>query len=212
VETFNPDDQVAWLKSWWKQYGKSLLAGVIIGLLLLAGLNYWKQSRTQRAETAALLYENMLSELQQGKAEALLTSATRLMQDYSGTPYAGKAALLAARSRFDAGDLAGARQHLDWAVKHAEETAVQHSARVRLGRLMLEQGETDAALSLIAVKDQGGFDSEYEELRGDLLLTKGDRNGARQAYRLALDKLPRSSAYAPLLKLKLENMGPDAKP
>jgi len=56
---------------WKNSYGKSLLAGVIIGLLLLAGLNYWKQSRTQRAETAALLYENMLSELQQGKAEAL---------------------------------------------------------------------------------------------------------------------------------------------
>lgn len=212
MDTFNPDDQVARLKTWWKQYGKSLLAGVIIGLLLLAGLNYWKQTRNQRAESAALLYENLLSEVQQGKADAVLSGATKLMQDYSGTPYAGKAALLAARSRFDAGDLAGARQHLDWAIKHAEEPAVQHSARVRLGRLMLEKGETDAALSLIAIKDRGGFDSEYEELRGDLLLAKGDRDGARQAYRRALDKLPRSSTYAPLLTLKLENLGPEAKP
>jgi len=211
VDTFNPDDQVARLKTWWKQYGKSLLAGVIIGLLLLAGLNYWKQMRNQRAESAALLYENLLSEVQQGKADVVLSGATKLMQDYSGTPYAGKAALLAARSRFDAGDLAGTRQHLDWAIKHAEEPAVQHSARVRLGRLMLEQGETDAALSLINIKDRGGFDSEYEELRGDLLLAKGDRDGARQAYRRALDKLPRSSSYAPLLTLKLENLGPEAK-
>jgi len=212
VEIYNPDDQVAQIKAWWKQYGKSLLTGIVIGVLLLGGLNYWKQMRTHRAEAGALLYENLLSEMQQGKGDAVIASANKLMQDYAGTPYAGKAALLAARSRYDAQDVAGARKHLEWAIENASEPAIAHSARVRLGRLMLDQGEIDAALKLIDIKDQGGFDSEYAELRGDLLLAKGDRDGARLAYQRAIEKLPQQSSYAPLLTLKLDNLGPAAKP
>jgi predicted negative regulator of RcsB-dependent stress response len=212
VEIYNPDDQVARLKAWWKQYGKSLIAGVILGAVLLAGLGYWKQYRQQSAEAASMLYENLLAEFQQGKAEPALATATRLVQDYASTPYAGKAALLAARLRYDAQDLAGARQHLEWATKNATETAVQHSARLRLGRLMLEQGEADAVLTLLQVRDMDGFVSEYEELRGDTLLAKGDRDGARRAYRTALEKLQRGSVYGRLLSLKLDNLGPESAP
>ena len=57
MEAYNPDDQLASLKNWWKQYGKALIAGVVIGLLLLAGGNYWKQYKIKRAETASL-YES----------------------------------------------------------------------------------------------------------------------------------------------------------
>lgn len=208
MDVYNPDDQVANLKAWWKQYGKALIAGVVIGALLLASLNYYRQYRTQRAETASLLYENLLADLQQAKADAITAGATRLMQDYSGTPYAGKAALLLARLRYDAKDTAAARQHLEWAMKNGGEPAVQHTARLRLGRLLLDQGDADAALALLNVKQTEGFASEYEELRGDALLAKGDRNGARAAYQAALDALPRGSAYGGLLGMKRDNLGP----
>lgn len=211
MEIYNPDDQVAKLKTWWNQYGTGMIAGVVIGVAVLAGLNYWKHYQRVRGETASTLYTQMLGEMKQNRSEQVMTLASQLMDGYAGTPYAGKAALLAARLRFDAHDLAGARQDLDWAVQHAREVAVQHAARLRLGRLMLEQGENDAVLALIQVKDVNGFESAYEELRGDALLAKGDRDGARRAYRAALDKLPRGSAYARFLSLKLDNLGPEAR-
>lgn len=212
MEIYNPDDQVARLKDWWKQYGKALIAGVTLGLVLLAGLNYWKQYRTQRGEAASLLYEGLLAEIQQGKTEAASAAAAKLVQDYDATPYAGKAALLAARLRFDARDLDGARQQLDWAMRHATEVAVQHSARLRLGRLLLDQKDADGALALAGIQDMGGFESEYQELKGDALLAKGDRAGARAAYQAALDKLPRQSSYSSLLAMKRDNLGPGAAP
>lgn len=211
MEIYNPDDQVARIKSWWKQYGRSLIAGVIIGVLLLAGLGYWKQYRQQQAEAASVRYQQLLGEYRQGQSETALAAAQQMVKDHASTPYAGKAALLAARLQFDAGDLAGARQQLDWAMNNASEPAVRHSARLRLGRLMLEQGETEAVLSLVQVRDMQGFDSGYEELRGDALLAKGDRDGARRAYRIALEKLPRGSAYARLMTLKLDNLGDEVK-
>lgn len=212
METYTPDDQLANLKAWWKQYGTALIAGVVIGGLLLGGGNYWKQYKTKRAEAASLLYESLLADLQQGKPDTLTTSATKLMEDYAATPYAGKAALLLARSRFDARDMAGTRQHLEWAMRNATEVSVQHSARLRLGRLLLDQGDAEAALALVKIKETDGFVSEYEELKGDALLAKGDRQAARRAYQAALAALVRGSSYAQALGMKRDNLGAEPAP
>lgn len=212
MEAHNPDDQLANLKDWWKQYGRALIAGVVIGVLLLAGGNYWQQYKTKRAEAASLLYDTLLADLQQGKPDAVSAAATKLMQDYAATPYAGKAALLQARQRFDVNDMAGARTHLEWAVKNATEAAVQHSARLRLGRLLLEQGDTTAVWTLVNIKDTDGFGSEYEELKADTLLAQGDRAGAQRAYQAAIEKLPRGSGYLPLLSMKRNNLGAETLP
>lgn len=212
MEAYNPDDQLANLKNWWKQYGQALIVGVIIGLLLLAGGNYWRQHKIKRAETASLLYESLLADLQQGKADAMSAAATKLMQDYEATPYAGKSALLLARQRFDAKDIAGTRTHLEWAMKNATEVAVQHSARLRLGRLHLDQGDTAAVLALVNIKDTNGFVSEYEELKADALLAQGDRDGARRAYQAAIEKTPRASLYLQTLTMKRDNLGPEKAP
>jgi len=212
LETYTPDDQLTNLKSWWKQYGTALIAGVAIGGLLLGGGNYWKQDKTKRAEAASLLYESLVADLQQGKPDTLTATATKLMQDYEATPYAGKAALLLARARFDAKDMAGTRQHLEWAMQNATEVSVQHSARLRLGRLLLDQGDAEAALALVKIKETDGFVSEYEELKGDALLAKGDRQAARRAYQAALAALARGSSYAQALGMKRDNLGAEPAP
>jgi predicted negative regulator of RcsB-dependent stress response len=212
LEAYNPDDQLASLKNWWKQYGNALIAGVIIGLLLLVGGTYWKQYKNKRAETASQIYENLLADLQQGKPDAVSAAATKLIQDYDATPYAGKSALLLARLRFDAKDIAGAHSQLEWAMKNATEVSVQHSARLRLARLLLDQGETQAVLALVQVKDTDGFVSEYEELKGDVLLAQGDRPGARRAYQTAIEKAPRGSSYLQALTMKRDNLGAEPAP
>ena len=209
---YSPDDQLANLKTWWKQYGAALIAGVVIGGLLLGGGTYWKQDKTKRAEAASLLYESLLVDLQQAKLEAISATATTLMQNYAATPYAGKAALLLARLRFDAKDMAGTRQNLEWAMHNATDVSVQHSARLRLGRLLLDQGEPEAALALMTIKETNGFASEYEELKGDALLAKGDRLAARRAYQAAIGALARDSSYAQALSMKRDNLGAEPAP
>ena len=130
------------------------------------------------------------------------------MQDFAATPYAGKAALLLAKTSFEAGDAPSSRSQLQWAIDHATEEATRHAARLRLARIMLDQAEIESALKLIDVKDQGGFESEYQELKGDLLLKKGDMDGARRAYRQAKESLPPNSSYARILNIKLDDLGP----
>jgi len=212
LEDFNPDDQLASLKAWWKQYGTALITGIVIGMVLLVGGNYWKQFKIKRGEAASQIYENLLADLQQGKSDAASTAAAKLMQDYDATPYAGKSALLMARQRFEAKDINATRKHLEWAMQNASEVQVKHSARLRLARLLLEQGETAPALTLLDVKDMDGFVSEYEETRGDALLAQGDRDGARRSYQIAIEKISRSSSYLQALTMKRDNLGPEKTP
>lgn len=212
METYTPDDQLTNLKTWWKQYGVALIAGVAIGGLLLGGGTYWKQYKTKRAEAASLLYESLLVDLQQAKLEALTATAATLMQDYEATPYAGKAALMLARLRFDAKDIAGTRLNLEWAMRNATEVSAQHTARLRLGRLLLDQGDTEASLTLASIKETNGFASEYEELKGDALLAKGDRPAARRAYQAAIGALSRDSSYTQALSMKRDNLGAELAP
>ena len=57
----------------------------------------------------------------------------------------------------------------------------------------------------------GGFVSEYHELRGDILVAKNQPAEARPAYALALEKIAPGSSYARVLKMKLDNIGPEKK-
>lgn len=97
-------------------------------------------------------------------------------------------------------------------MQNASEVSVQHSARVRLGRLHLDQADADAALALASVKETDGFASEYEELKGDALLVKGDRPAARRAYQAAITALARGSSYATALSMKRDNLGAEPTP
>src|SRR3990172_11137982 len=67
-----------------------------------------------------------------------------LINEYSATPYAGMAGLMLARLDFEAGDVAKARERLQWVLEHADDAAVKHAARLRLARIHLGSGNKEA--------------------------------------------------------------------
>lgn len=202
---YSDHEQAEKLSAWWRQYGPSAIAGVAIGLMLLFGYRYWTQYQEQHRVDASALYEQMLAARAQKPMEAV-GIAHKLMGDYSATPYAGMAALTLARQQYEAGDRTAARTALSWAVANAKG-ATMHAARLRLARLHLEAGELDAVQTLVEMKNMGGFEPEYHELRGDLLLARGQRVEARDAYREAVRRTPADSSYLRLLTMKLDDLG-----
>ena len=200
------------LKDWWKNYGHALIAGVLLGAAILIGVRYWTQHKEQSHQAASVIYEQMMQSYRANKRDLVRYSGESLINDYASTPYAGMAALILARIDFDAGDMAAARKRLQWAVENADDAATVHAARLRLARLYLSGGEKDAALALLDVKDQAGFTTEYEELKGDIYAAQGKNQEARVAYGEALKRLPAGSPYAPVLNMKLDDLGPEQKP
>ncbi|MGB5607271.1 MAG: tetratricopeptide repeat protein, partial [Gammaproteobacteria bacterium] len=108
------EQQIAALKTWWKENGTSIVTGVILGLAVLFGAKAWFAYQDRMAETASLVYSGMMAGLESGDAEIVDEKAALLIADYGSTPYAAMAALALAKTRLEEGALEAARAHLQW--------------------------------------------------------------------------------------------------
>lgn len=209
MDSNNPDDQVEKLKAWWDSYGNALIAGLLLGAGLLVGINYWRGHKAEQSVNASQAYDRLVQAVQQQRGAEAGQEGEQLMREYARTPYAGKAALIVARIKWDAGDAAAARQALEWAVDNGDG-ATRHVARLNLARLLLQAGELDAAAGLAETRDAGGFAADYAELKGDVLVVKGERTAARSAYREALDRLRPDSPHVQVLQMKFDDLGSES--
>jgi predicted negative regulator of RcsB-dependent stress response len=207
LTAYDEQDELEKLKTWWKNYGTAVVIGVLLGVGALAGYRYWTQHQEQRLQEASALYQQLVLSLREKKTEVARETGTLLLKDFPGTPYGGMAGLLLARLDFDSGDLKAARARLQWVMDNARDPATANAARLRLARLLLGEGDKDGAAALLDVKDRAGFESEYDELRGDIYAAQGKREAARSAYREALKHLPADSPYVRVLNMKLDDLG-----
>lgn len=198
------DQQVEALRKWWKENGVALVVGVVVGLAGLFGYRAWLDYRNAAAEMASELHAGVLNALQGGQPELVVNGSQRLRDEYSGTPYAALAALAEAKARVQQGDLAAARGALEWVVANADLPETVAVARLRLARLLFDGGDFAAARAELERLPPAAFAAQAAELRGDLLREQGDREGARAAYREALDKGGENRA---VVQMKLDDLG-----
>jgi predicted negative regulator of RcsB-dependent stress response len=114
-----------------------------------------------------------------------------------------------AQSKVAAGQFEQAASELKIVVEKSKDPALAQVARLRLARLQLQLGRPDEALALLDVSKAGAFAGQVHEVRGDALLAKGDRSGARLAYQAAVNESAgqeQSPAVGELLRLKLQDL------
>lgn len=198
---YSEDEQAERLKEWWKKNGTSIIFGVVIGVGAIVGVNYWRDYTRTQSENASARFVQLMSS--QGEESQQIGS--ELMQDYANTPYAGLSSLYRAKEYYRVGETEQAASMLRWARDNSAQADIKHSATLRLARLFLEQDKLKEAADLANVKQFDGFTSEYKELQGDIAMSNGDFEVARNAYEQALQELPRGSEYSDLLLLKLDH-------
>jgi len=204
---YSDDEQVEKLKLWWQNYGPAVIVGVVLGLALLGGNKYWHHYKKTQADAASVIYEKTLDQLKRKDWQAGKQTAQQLLDAYAATPYAELAALNLAGIHYRAGEKDMAKERLEWAIKNARSEASQQTARLRLSRILFDDGELEPALDKLGDKPAVGFESEYYELKADLLLGKGQIDEARDLYRNALQNVDGGSAYTEILQMKLDNLG-----
>lgn len=208
METYQSEqEQVEALKNWWRENARAVIGGAVIGLGAVFAVWAWRDYHKTQAEKAAVEYGQLMNEVRRGAAREGFERGARIMGEFSNTPYAVLAALVNARLALDNGDIAAARKQLEWALAHARETTLQQLARLRLARVMLEQGEAQAALKLMSGAEAGGFSAEYAEVQGDIHLALKQPGPARSAWQRALQALSAGTDKATLLQMKLDDLG-----
>ena len=193
------------LKQLWQEYRWTIVGGVAIGVGTIGGWTGWQEYTRVQQESASAYFQDVSVAVVTGDVETAENVTQQLFDEHAGTSYLTNAQLLLARSRFERGDAAGARDLLSQVLASAKEKSIQHVARIRLAQLMLAQREFTETLELLNITEMGGLDSHYHELRGDVYRGLNQINKAREEYETSLEKLSLTSQYAGILRAKLND-------
>jgi predicted negative regulator of RcsB-dependent stress response len=202
------EESIENLKAWWARWGNLTTWIVLVVLVVLAGWNGWNFWQRRQTAQAAVLYDQLQQAVATGDKARTSRVASDMENQFGHTAYAQMTALAAAKALYMAGDEAGAKAQLQWAVDHAKDDEFRQIAKLRLAALLLDEKAYGQGLALLDGPHPDGFKGVVANGRGDLLAAEGKRDEARTAYQLALDSLPKSdTAERQLIQFKLEALG-----
>jgi predicted negative regulator of RcsB-dependent stress response len=213
MATYDLDEQERLddLKAWWKRWGSLVMVGLAVVIAVAAGWRYWQNRVATQSLEAATVYEQLTQSLAANDAKAAREAGAMLIDQYKGTAYAPRAALLLARLNAGAKDLKSAQAQLEWAAANSKEPAVRDLARLRLAGVQLDQKQYDAALKTLSATHSDAFAFRFHDLKGDVLLAQAKPAEARAAYQAAFGKMAEDNPYRNIVELKLDALGGEAK-
>lgn len=184
-----------------------VVGGVAIGGAILWGWGWNRDRIEKRAVEASARYEEALEAFTRNDRTRGTQLVDELNRDYAATPYAGLATLIAARTQVEANELDKAAAGLKSVMDTAVDPEIRTIARLRLARVQAAQGKYDDALATLKVEDPGEFAPRIADTRGDVLLAKGDREGALREYLAARTGEDKGQVDRDLLDLKIRDLG-----
>jgi predicted negative regulator of RcsB-dependent stress response len=194
------------LKAWWKHWGNAIIAAVSVFVIVFSGIQWWRSHQRATAGEASVLYSSVTKLATEGDPKKVAAATKTLTDKYAASAYASRAALVAAKTAFDKGDLPGARTQLEWVVANAKEEEVKAIARLRLAAVLGDEKNFDGALRLLDANTNPGFEAATAAMRGDILFAQGKLADAKNAYSMAIAKTePQGDKQ--LLQLKLDSLG-----
>ena len=198
------EEQVEALKRWWKENGTSTIVGLVVGIVIILGWNYWQDHKKDQAAQASLTYGQLLKALDEDKKDTAEKLAERMQEQFKSTEYAAYSGLVQAKLKSQQGDFAAAKQILK-AIATGSNKQLSNIAKIRLVRLMLATGEYEQGLQVINevdAKAAASYSANYDELVGDLYVALDRLDEARTSYQNAL----RNGQQSPLLQFKIDDL------
>jgi predicted negative regulator of RcsB-dependent stress response len=199
-------EQLASLKAWWDKYGNLTTWALIAVLGSYSGYTYWKYHQRNQAGEASALYAELQTAVQAKDNAKVLRAAGDMESKYAGTTYAPMAALVAAKSAFEANDLKSAKAQLQWAADHGTDE-FKAVAKVRLAGVLLDEKAYPEALKALEGDVPAQFAGAVADRKGDILAAQNKLAEARTAYQAAYNATDKKNPGRQLIQIKLEAIG-----
>lgn len=180
-------EQLEEMRAWWSEYGRYVIAGVVIAVGLLIGYNQHQSNKVAAEMEASVLYETLGGHVADGDLDSAETVADELSSNYVNTAYAAQSKLAMARLYMDKNRDQDAADVLAELIDMRGNKALRYVGRLRLARIMLYQDKAQEVVDLLADQDDNpAFTGLYAEVRGDAYAALGQIAEAGDAYRVAL--------------------------
>ena len=192
------------MQALWERRKFHIVAALLMLVSALAGLAYESLATSRLSEKAGEGFFALSKAAEQGDIEA----ATAALDDIDGDefPEVRNLALLAlASAQAEQGDNAAAIETMREAVKSQTDPGLRRAARLRLGEMLINDGQYDSALEALYDPTAGGVAKILlAERSGDAHYAAGRLPEAREAYEEAReDALRFFPAHLPVLNIKL---------
>ena len=199
-------EQLDEFKAWWKKNGSMVTNLILAALVAYSAWQGYHYFQNKKAVEASGLYQALVvTDL--AKTAEIKAQSAKLMESFDGTPYAGRAAVFAAKANFAANDSKSAKSQLEWAIKNAKESAVQAIAGLQLAGILFEEKNYGEAQKVLTAITDKGFEGLKANLQGDILLAQGRNAEAKKAYQAALENLDSQGRMHQYTQQKLESLG-----
>ncbi|MDT9587542.1 MAG: tetratricopeptide repeat protein [Candidatus Arsenophonus melophagi] len=182
---------------------KILLAGLLIGVSIVSGLHYWQLYQANNLQKSAQAFEKISSQLQANTKQAL--TAAELFVNEANNIYGILINIELAKIFVEKDDFIAAEKTLFKALAIANVDELKNLLNIKLARIQLALKKPDQALiTLEKVKSKGWY-TITKNIRGDILLNKGDIDGARFAYSQGIESSG-TETMKTILKLKINSL------
>lgn len=211
-------EQLAEIKTWWKQYGNQLvnvLTAVALAVVAWQGWNWYQRNQSAQA---SMVYHILQKAVQDKDSQRIKAASGELLEKFSRSNYASLGALTSAKSMIDSGDAKTAKVQLTWVVENGKDE-VRDLARLRLAAVLLDEKAYDLAVKQLDGSVSPGFEVRFSDVRGDVLNAQDKKAEAANAYQAALTTLAEleksgkarsgqaNAIYRELLQQKLDALG-----
>jgi len=202
VDDLSEKEQIERIRGWWNENGNYVIVGIVVGVGLLFGINYWRNQTLNTQLGASTQFEELANEVAENRLEPAQEIAAGIYAQYPDTIYAAQTRLAMARLYMDQGRDQEASDELRALLASGGDSEMQLVARLRLARIFLYQGKAEEVLTLLEGRVDNAFAPRYQEVLGDAYFEVGRYGEARDAYQAALSD-PRANQ---LLDTALVNM------
>lgn len=188
------------VRSWLRKNGAGLIGGVVVGLGLIMGGQWWQKQQLSHAAEAGRRYDAVVKGVEAGK----LDDAAKAMQELSTAKAAGIYVDLAALDLAKAQVTAGKNDEAIKTLRNIQaDGALKRVVDQRLAKLLIDGNQGAEADKLLA-----GYDDGISlEIRGDAAQAQGQRDAARDLYTKALAQVAVGAPQRALLEVKLTDAG-----
>nr|WP_218168183.1 YfgM family protein [Pantoea sp. B9002] len=191
------------MRQFFANNGKFLAVGVIIGIAALGGWRFWSSHQEGTDKAASAEYQQLTSAMQADKPDSLEAVATFASEN--NNTYGALASLDLAKQYVETNQLDKAIALLQSGLKDTKDANLQAVINLRLARIQLQQSQADAALSTLNNVKGDGWTAIVADIRGEALLSKGDKQGARDAWSKGAESQA-SPALKQMLQMKMNNL------
>jgi len=194
MDELKRDMRSAKVTNWFEKNQQQLIAGAVIVLVAMAGAGLWSEKQKTYKESAAMMYFQALSVIDNTQRQALLEA---VVKDYADTGYAILAHVRLA-------PLTDTEKNLRAVIENDDATPeFRWQARLDLAEFFIAQGKVDESKLLL----QATVGEQFQQLRYALLADISTGDAHKEYLQKALDAISNDAVLKADIESKLAKAG-----